>query len=118
SASFAPQPAPRMVAVTSPTSRDAATLRTSVDLRLGRRRGAFEEIEIAALIGLRDVALIERAVTALVARLGFLPGRAAACKLRGGHLKPELACRDVELDRIAVLHQCERTADEGLRRDV
>ena len=27
----------------------------SVDLRLGRGRGAFEEIEIAALVGLRDV---------------------------------------------------------------
>jgi len=42
-----------------------------VDLGLRRGRRSLEKIEIAALIGLRDVLLIERTEAALVARGGF-----------------------------------------------
>ena len=83
-ASPSPQPAPCMIAATSSASFDAATVGmvfsggSSVNLRIRRRRRAFEKIEIAALVGLRDVLLVERAEAALELRRRPLP------RARGG----------------------------------
>src|SRR5215472_2924288 len=117
-ASGSSHPALRMIAVTSSTSRGAGTLCTSVDLRLGGWRGAFEESEIAALIRLRDVTLIERAVTTLVTWLGLLPRGAAALELRFRNLELQFSSLDVELDQVAVLHERKRSSDEGFGRNV
>jgi hypothetical protein len=67
-----------MIAVTHSINGAARTVRTSVNLRFSSRSGAFQKIEVAALIRLRDMALIERAIAAFVARLGFFPRRAAS----------------------------------------
>jgi amidophosphoribosyltransferase len=45
-----------------------------VDFRFGRRRRSFEEIEVAAVVRLRDVLLIERAEAALERALVDLDG--------------------------------------------
>src|SRR2546430_11667097 len=107
-----------MIAVTSSMSLGAATMRTSVNLRLRRRRSALEKIEIAALVGLCDMALVERTVAALVARLGLLPRGAAARELGVAYFQLQTAIRYVELDQVAGADQRERPADEGYRRDV
>src|SRR5262245_32263459 len=49
----------------------------SVDLGVGRGRGALEEIEVAAFVGLPDVLGEERAVAALEASRRRLPGALA-----------------------------------------
>ena len=98
--------------------RRSASMDDAVDLRLGGRRGAFEKIEVAALVGLRDVLLIERAEAALELRRRLLPRGAAARELGVAHLELELARRHVELDQVAVAHERQRAADERLRRDV
>src|SRR6266542_6813827 len=90
----------------------------SMDLRLGGWRRAFEEVEIAAFVGLSDVLLIERAETARESRRRRLPLRAPARELVGGHAQLEPPCMHIELDQIAVAHERERPADEGLRCDV
>ncbi len=56
----------------------------SVNLRIRRRRGAFEEIEVAALVGLRDVLLVERAEAALVPRRRRLSTRRGGARARLG----------------------------------
>ena len=48
----------------TPDAPDRRPDPTSVDLRLADRGGAFEEIEVAALVGLRDVTGVEVAVAA------------------------------------------------------
>ena len=88
-----------------------------MDFRIRRRRRALEKIEIAALIGLRDVLLVERAEAALELRLGSLPRGAAARELGGAHLELQPARRHVELDQVAVLDQRQRAADPGFRRE-
>ena len=121
-ASAAPQPPPSMIAATSSTSFGAGDrshwhpINEFPASGVGRR--ALEEIEVAALVGLRDVLLVERAEAALVARRRRLPRGAAARELGVAHLELELARRHVELDQVAVPHERERTADERLRRDV
>jgi hypothetical protein len=57
-----------MIAATMATSFGAEIVFISVDFRLGRGRNAFEEIEVATLIRLRNVLLVERAEAALVTR--------------------------------------------------
>src|SRR5258706_14164259 len=89
----------------------------SMDLGLGNRRRAFQEIEIAALIGLADVAREDGAVAARELRLGLAPRALAPGELRGVDLEIELALLDIELDQVAVLHQGKRAADERFRRD-
>src|SRR5438552_15164391 len=87
----------------------------SVDLGLGRGRPRLEEIEIAALVGLRDVLEVELAETARVARCRRLPGGAAARELVRIDEKLQLSRRHVERDAVAVADEGERAADEGLR---
>src|SRR5205814_7086587 len=89
-----------------------------VNLRIRRGRGTFQKIEIATLVSLRDVLLIERAEAALELRRRPLPRRAAARELVGAYLELQAARRHVELDHVAVLDEGQRTADAGFRRHV
>src|ERR687887_104144 len=75
------------------------------------RRRALEEIEVAALVRLLDVAREECAVAARELRRGRAPGALAAGELGGLHLQVELALLDVELDQITAPHERERAAD-------
>src|SRR5881409_635356 len=83
---------------------------------LGRR--AFEKIEVATLIGLGDVLLVQRAVTALVPRCRFLPHGAASRELLVAYFEHQLAFGHIELDEITSAHQREWAAHERLWRNV
>src|SRR5881394_2636084 len=89
-----------------------------MNLRLGGGRRAFEEIEVAAFVGLAHVLRKDGAVSAFVFPLRPAPRRLAAGELVLRHLEVELALLDVELDQISGLYQRERAADVGLRRDM
>src|ERR1043166_1024442 len=93
---------------------------TSINRRLLHRRAktGFEEVEVAALVGLLDVPREHPAIAALEPGLRLLPCGPAFGKLRFGHIEIDAACRDVERDAVAVLHQRQRAADIGFRRDV
>ena len=65
----------------------------SVNLRVGDRRRAFEEIEVAAAIGLRDVLGIQPAEAARVRHLARLPGGAPARQLLVGDAQRQTPCR-------------------------
>src|SRR5882672_1579412 len=73
----------------------------------------LQEIEIAAFIGLLDVAREHPAIAALEAAFGLLPFGAAFCEFRLGHIEIDGARGDVEGDAVAVAHQRKRSADEG-----
>src|SRR5258706_2806228 len=90
----------------------------SVNFRLGDRRRTLEEIEVAALVGLADMAREDGAVAARELSLGLAPRALAPGELRGVDLEIELALLDIELDQVAVLYQGKRAADERFRRDV
>src|SRR5690242_8576490 len=92
------QPAAPMISATSSISREAEIDCTSMDLRLGGWSRALEEVEVAAGIGLGDVSLVERSVTALVARLRFSPRRATPCELLLAHLELQPALGHIELE--------------------
>src|SRR4051812_31675003 len=81
---------------------------TSVNLRLrhGQMRG--EKIEIAALVGLPDMGREHRPIAALVARWRRCPRRLAPRHLFIGDRQIDAARADVDLDRIARLHEGER----------
>ena len=87
-------------------------------LRLANGRGALEEVEVAALVGLRDVTGVEVTVAAGIGDLARLPVRAPRRELFIRHLQRQLPRRDVELDDVAVPDEGQRAADERLRRDV
>src|SRR5688572_5445363 len=91
---------------------------TSVDLRIRRRRGALEEIEVAALVRLLDVAREDRAIAALELRLRRLPGGFPLLHLVLGDLEVQSLLLGVEFNQVAGLHVRERPADEGLGGDV
>src|SRR5437773_909742 len=75
---------------------------SSVDFRLGGCGHPFEKIEVAALIRLRDMALVQRTeATREFPRRSF-PRCTPARELGIAHLELELARGDVELDQIAV----------------
>src|SRR5437763_784053 len=89
-----------------------------MDLRLSGRRGAFQEIEIAALVSLGDVLLVERTVSALETRRRPLPRGATARQFSLGYFELELAGGHVEHDQIAVLYEGERPPDIRFGRHV
>src|SRR5262245_29552787 len=91
---------------------------SSVDLGIGDRGGALEEIEVASLVGLLYVAREDRAVAALVFPCRRFPAALAPLHFLGRNLQVELAFLHVELDQVAVPDQCERSADERLGRDM
>src|SRR5207244_2102562 len=81
-------------------------------------RGAetgFQEVEIAALVGLLNVAREHPAIAPLEAGFRRLPFGPALCQLRFGHIETDAARRDVERDPVAVTHQRQRSAYVGFR---
>src|SRR5882724_93052 len=95
-----------------------APLPASMNLRLGHRRLALQEIEVAALVGLADVLGEHRAIAARIFRRRLFPGGLAAGHLGVADMQMDRALVDVDLDLVAGLHEVERPADEALRRDV
>src|SRR6202030_133417 len=89
-----------------------------INRRLAHRRaeGGFEEIEIAAFVGLLDVPCKHPAIAALEAPLRLLPIGAALFQFRLADVEIDAARGDVERNLVAVLHQRKRHADEGFRR--
>jgi len=83
-----------------------------VDFRFGRGRRAFEEIEVATLVRLGDVLLIQRPEAAFVLRRGSLPPGAAPRQFVIADLQFQPARGHVEFDEVAVAHEGERTANE------
>src|SRR5437868_15017995 len=92
------------------SSRPGMTL---VNRRLLHRRAKarFEEVEVAALVGLLDVPREHPAIAALEPRLRLLPCSAAFCKLGVRNIEIDGAGGNVERDAVAVLHQRQRTSD-------
>src|ERR1700681_3490983 len=88
----------------------------SINRRLADRRAKtrFEEVKIAALIGLFDVAGEHPAIAALEAGFGGLPFGAAFGQLRLRNIEIDAARGDVERNAVAVLHQRQRPADIGV----
>src|SRR5688500_14630937 len=89
-----------------------------MNLRVCNWGRALEEIEVAALVGLRDVPGVELPVSARVLGRSRRPGRAPGRELRVGHTERDPPGRNVELDDVAVPDERQRAADERLRRDV
>src|SRR5918995_6786681 len=83
----------------------------SEDRGLGHRAGRGQEIEIATLVGLRDMALVERREGAPIDRSGRLPFGPATLQFRRIHPHVEAPGRNVELDEVAGPEQAEGTAD-------
>src|SRR3954469_9506956 len=88
----------------------------SVYLGVGNRRRAFEEVEVAALVRLLDVAREDRAVAALVLRRRPLPGLLARLEFLFRDLQVQRLLVRVELDQVAGFHQRERPAHVRLGR--
>src|SRR5437660_5433642 len=84
-----------------------------VDRRLVDRlaKSGLQKIEVAAFIGLLDVAGEHPAIAALVTRLRRLPCGAALCELSLRHIEVDGAGVDVERDLVAGSHQGQRPAD-------
>src|SRR5882762_8780622 len=81
---------------------------------------AAHEVEVAAFVGLQDRLVEEmRVATRRPFGRGLRPQRSAAL-VELGIIDQQIdaALFDVEPDHVAVLHQRQRAADRGLRRDV
>ena len=90
-----------------------------MNLGIGRRRARCQEIEIAALVGLRHVlrAPARRSRAGTSAPAAATPPAGARAPRRSTCSVSRRA-RHVELDHVAVLDERERAADARLRRDV
>ena len=77
-----------------------------------------EEVEVGPVGRLQDTLEEERAVAALVGRLGRLKGRSPPRELVGADVDVEAVLLDVEHDRIARPHEPDGTPDCRLGRDV
>src|SRR5216684_2866429 len=99
-----------------PLARSGTT--ESINRRLADRRAeaGFEEIEIAAFVGLLDVLREHPAISAFEAALRLLPFGAAFGKLGFRDIEIDGACADIKGDAVAGSHQSERSADIGFRR--
>src|SRR2546426_11225272 len=91
---------------------------TSVDFGLWYRLPRLEEIEVAALVRLRDVLEIQGAVTSRVLRWRLLPPRAPFGKFVVADVEGQPARGNVEFDDVAVLDEGEWPTDVRLGRDV
>ncbi len=91
-----------------------------VDDGLGHRgaEARFEKIEVAAFVGLQDMAREHPAVAAFVPRRRRRPGGFAAREFFIAHVEVDRARRHIDADRVAALHQRQRAADRRLRRAV
>src|SRR5438105_14105536 len=88
-----------------------------MDFRPGDGRRTFEEVEIAALVGLADMARENGAVAALEFARRRCPGVFSSREFGFIYRQVQFAPLDVELDEVAVAHDFERAADGRLRRD-
>jgi len=89
-----------------------------MNLRFILRIFAHQKIEIATAIRLQHMPLMQGTETTLKTRLGARPGRPALRQFLVRDFDVQLARRHVEFDQIAVANKCERSADEGFRRDM
>src|SRR5688572_14125339 len=89
-----------------------------MNLGFGGRRGALQEIEVAALVGLAYVLGEHYAVAAAIARRRRRPDRLAARQFRIADMEVDAALVDIDLDLVAGLDEGEWTADEAFRRDM
>src|SRR5690606_13018025 len=87
-----------------------SVMTASIDGGLGHRAAPVEKVEVAALVGLRDMALVERGEGALVARRRRRPFGTPAGEfgLVDAHVEP--AGRDIEFDEIAGPQEGQRPA--------
>src|ERR1041385_7193240 len=76
-----------------------------------RAKAGFEEVEVAALVGLLDMPREHPAIAAFEPRLRLLPFGAAFCKLGFRDIEMDGAGCNVERDAVAVPHQRQRAAD-------
>src|SRR3954467_3592774 len=93
---------------------------SSINRRLAHRRSkaGFEEIEIAALVGLLDMLGEHPAIAALETPFRLLPFGAALCQLGFRHVEIDGAGADVQCDHVPIPPQRQRAADIGFRRNV
>src|SRR4051812_2551859 len=89
-----------------------------VNFRFGNLPRAGEEIEVAAFVGLADMSGEHGPVAAQVAWWRRLPGRLATSEFSLADVQMNAARRHVDLDGIPGAHECQRPADEALRRHV
>src|SRR5262245_53493719 len=89
-----------------------------MDFRLGNLPLAGEEIEVAAFIDLSDMDGENVAIAASVARRRLFPGLVPAIDFSLAYVEMNPPRRHVHLDRVAVLDEGQRPADEALRRDM
>src|SRR3954463_15703716 len=92
--------------------------RSLVNFRFGNLPRAGEEIEVAAFVGLADMSGEHGPVAAQVAWWRRLPGRLATSEFFLADIQMDAARRHVDLDGIPGAHECQRSADEALRRHV
>src|SRR5438105_14675730 len=79
---------------------------------------AGEEIEVCALVRLQHVVEVKFPVAALLLRGGCFPLRLPLKKNFLRNQEFELSLSDIELDRVAVLRQRQRSAGGGFRSNV
>src|SRR5881296_4022176 len=62
-----------------------------------------EEVEVTALVRLRDMIQEQLAVASRIVRLGWLPSAAPAIHFFVRHQQVQFPCCDIQLDQVAVL---------------
>src|SRR5215213_1142231 len=91
---------------------------SSEDGWLGHEAARGQEVEVAALVGLGDMALVEGREGALVTQSCRFPFGAAALQFLLVDPHVEAPCLYVKLHEVAGLEQAERPAYGGLGRDM
>src|SRR5215471_10837225 len=90
----------------------------SVNLGLRSLSPRMQKIEVASLIGLRDVSAEERAEATLVTRRRRSPSGAPARHFFFADQQIQFSSRHVQFDQISVARERQRAADVAFWRDV
>src|SRR6266851_4281292 len=90
----------------------------SMNLRLRGVGPCLQQIEIATLIGLRDMCRIQGAKASFVTRRIGYPFCAALVQFVIADMQFQLASLNIQFDEIAVLHKRQWPTNERLRRNV
>src|SRR5213592_687458 len=77
-----------------------------------------EEVEVAALVRLRDMIQEQLAVASRIVRLRWSPSGAPAIQFFVRHLQVQLTRFDVQLDQVSVLDESQCSSYRSLRVDV
>src|SRR5215813_12021861 len=101
-----------------PSLRLSVSISPSVNLWLRCLSPRMQKIEVASLIGLRDVSAEERAEATLVTRRRRRPSGAAARHLFFVDQQIQFSSRHVQFDQISVARERQRPADVTFWRDV